>query len=679
MATKSKKFKPVFSWLCFFFSMVTITGILTLALFSGEFVNRGDYFLREVNDAFEQDYQKTSLFSQGMGYRLQDILDSLAAGKGADGTDAWEVLDRDASKNILYSAGTKDKPAMHTNGYPNLDLDTAPLPDGYNFRLHFDGKKVTITKDGKNLDIYGDGVYRPNKSMWYVPGYTSNTKLNDSGIENYRVTMFVRSELIEPVSGSSVLSYIPDNQRNGKTALYAAGVFLALGLIAFAVYVLLRKDKKQADLALARFTGWFWWEFKALCVAVLVCLDFAFMPATWSSDRILWGICAAVSMFFYYLVVNDMRYNRPFYRHNIFNSILSNYRRFEFSKPFQRQMVQRFWALLAAEILLLLFGLTVTAVIHPSSFFVMVFLLLVLAGMIYLIYRYVRRFQNTVYDIGLLIRHISLVKTGDPSAVVELPAEADLKNASLELNEIQSGIGEAVEERLKSERMKIELITNVSHDLKTPLTSIISYIDLLKQEEGLSDHIKDYIEILAQKSDRLKNMVQDIFQVSKATSGNIEMNPEILDYGKLILQTLADMNEQVEASGLVLKIDIPDTPVMIRADGKLLYRVFQNLIGNALQYSLDGSRVFITLEQTGEEASASVKNTSRFELDGDRDMTERFVRGDSSRTTSGSGLGLSIARSFTEACGGRFRISVDADLFSARVDFPLAQLQPEEQ
>jgi len=252
--------------------------------------------------------------------------------------------------------------------------------------------------------------------------------------------------------------------------------------------------------------------------------------------------------------------------------------------------------------------------------------------------------------------------------VVELPAEADLKNASLELNEIQSGIGEAVEERLKSERMKIELITNVSHDLKTPLTSIISYIDLLKQEESLPDHVKDYIEILAQKSDRLKNMVQDIFQVSKATSGNIEMNPEILDYGKLILQTLADMNEQVEASGLILKIDIPDTPVMIRADGKLLYRVFQNLIGNALQYSLDGSRVFITLEQTGEEASASVKNTSRFELDGDRDMTERFVRGDSSRTTSGSGLGLSIARSFTEACGGRFGISVDADLFSARVD-----------
>ncbi len=678
MATKSKKFKAVFSWLCFFFSMVTITGILIFGLFfSGEFINRGDYFLREIKDTFEPDYQKTSLFSQSMGYRLQDILDSLAAGKEAD-DGAWGVLDRDASKNILYSAGTKEKPAKYSNGYPNLDLDTAPLPDGYNFKLHFDGEKVTITKDGKNLDIYGDGVYRPNKSMWYVPGYTSNTDLNDSALEDYRVTMFVRNELVEPISGSSVLSYIPEEQTNMKTALYAAGVLLLLSLIALAVYVLFRKDKKQTDLALARFTGWFWWEFKALCVAVLVYLDLLFMGATWRSGWVLWGICAVISLFCYYLVVNDMRYNRPFYRHNIFNSALKNYRRFEFSKPFQRQMVQRFWALLAAEVLLLLFGLIVTAIIHPSSFFVMVFLLLVLAGMIYLIYRYVRRFQNTVCDIGLLIRHISLVRTGDPSAVVELPAEADLKNASLELNEIQSGIGEAVEERLKSERMKIELITNVSHDLKTPLTSIISYIDLLKQEESLPDHVKDYIEILAQKSDRLKNMVQDIFQVSKAASGNIEMDPEILDFGKLILQTLADMNEQVEASGLILKTDIPDTPVMIRADGKLLYRVFQNLIGNALQYSLDDSRVFITLEQTGEEASASVKNTSRFELNGDRDMTERFVRGDGSRTTSGSGLGLSIARSFTEACGGRFGISVDADLFSVKVDFPLIQ-RPEEQ
>ena len=677
MATKLKKFKEIFSWLCFFISMLMIAGILIIVLFSGLIVNRGNYLLREVNDAFEPDYQNTSMFRQTMSGQLGDILAALTS-ETEENTYIWEQLDQDSGKNILYSAGTPKEPAEHSNGYAGLDLNTAPLPKGYNFKMYFDGKKVTVTKDGKTVDIYGDGVYRPGKSMWYVPGYSSNTGFSYSGTDEMRVTLLARTEPVTPVKGYSSLTYIPEAQRNLKTALYAGGFFLVLGAIAFAAYLLLRRDKKDADLALARLSGWFWWEFKALCTVALICLDFTLMTHSWSNDWFLWGFCAVISLFCYYVVVNDMRYNRPFYRHNIFHSALKSYKRFEFAKPFQQQMVQRFRALLAAEILLLLFGLTVTAIVHPSALFVLIFLLLVLAGMIYLIYRYMRRFQNTVYDMGLLINQISLVKSGDLMTTLELPADADLQSASHELNEIQSGIGRAVEERLKSEHMKIELITNVSHDLKTPLTAIISYIDLLKQEENLPDHVKDYIEILDQKSDRLKNMVQDIFEVSKATSGNIELNLEILDFGKLILQTMADMNEQVEASGLVFKVNIPDSPVMIRADGKLLYRVFQNLIGNALQYSLDGSRVFVELRQKDGKAAASVKNISRFELDSEADMTERFVRGDSSRTTSGSGLGLSIAKSFTEACGGNFQISIDADLFAADVAFDIFEVKTSE-
>jgi len=677
LATKLKKFKEIFSWLCFFISMLMIAGILIIVLFSGLIVNRGNYLLREVNDAFEPDYQNTSMFRQTMSGQLGNILAALTS-ETEENTYIWEQLDQDSGKNILYSAGTPKEPAEHSNGYAALDLNTAPLPKGYNFKMYFDGKKVTVTKDGKTVDIYGDGVYRPGKSMWYVPGYSSNTGFSYSGTDEMRVTLLARTEPVTPVKGYSSLTYIPEAQRNLKTALYAGGFFLVLGVIAFAAYLLLRRDKKDADLALARLSGWFWLEFKALCTVALICLDFTLMTHLWSNDWFLWGLCAVISLFCNYVVVNDMRYNRSFYRHNIFNSALKSYRRFEFAKPFQQQMVQRFRALLAAEILLLLFGLTVTAIVHPSALFVLIFLLLVLAGMIYLIYRYMRRFQNTVYDMGLLINQISLVKSGDLMTTLELPADADLQSASHELNEIQSGIGRAVEERLKSEHMKIELITNVSHDLKTPLTAIISYIDLLKQEENLPDHVKDYIEILDQKSDRLKNMVQDIFEVSKATSGNIELNLEILDFGKLILQTMADMNEQVEASGLVFKVNIPDSPVMIRADGKLLYRVFQNLIGNALQYSLDGSRVFVELRQKDGKAAASVKNISRFELDSEADMTERFVRGDSSRTTSGSGLGLSIAKSFTEACGGSFQISIDADLFAADVAFDIFEVKTSE-
>lgn len=149
--------------------------------------------------------------------------------------------------------------------------------------------------------------------------------------------------------------------------------------------------------------------------------------------------------------------------------------------------------------------------------------------------------------------------------------------------------------------MKVELITNVSHDIKTPLTSIISYVDLLKQEETLPDHVKDYIKVLDEKSLRLKNMIQDIFDVSKAASGNMELQMEPLDLGKLVRQTLADMDEAVQASQLLFRVDIPDQPVTITADGGRLYRVFQNLISNALRYSLEGTRVFVSL--TGRTAS----------------------------------------------------------------------------
>ena len=216
--------------------------------------------------------------------------------------------------------------------------------------------------------------------------------------------------------------------------------------------------------------------------------------------------------------------------------------------------------------------------------------------------------------------------------------------------------------------MKVELIANVSHDIKTPLTSIISYVELLGQED-LPEHVKDYIRILESKSQRLKTMVQDVFEVSKAASGQLPVTLEILDLGKLLRQTLADMAEQIDRSAVTVRAEIPEEPVMITADGQRLYRVFQNLVQNALQYSLDGSRVHVSLAADGTTAVASVKNTSREEIARNKDFTERFVRGDDARTDGGSGLGLSIARTFTEACGGRFSVETIADLFVVTVEF----------
>ena len=278
--------------------------------------------------------------------------------------------------------------------------------------------------------------------------------------------------------------------------------------------------------------------------------------------------------------------------------------------------------------------------------------------------------EELAKDLGALTDQIRAIREGSLTEPLRLSDDTDLKEAAENLNKIQQGMETALKEQTRSERMKVELVANVSHDIKTPLTSIISYVELLKQEEDLPEYVKEYVQILGEKSERLKTMVQDVFEISKAASNQLPVNLERLDLGKLLRQTLADMNAQISDSGLAVKTSIPEAPVMILADGQRLYRVFQNLIQNALQYSLEGSRIFLTLTDDGSVAVANIKNISGAELDDSIDFTERFVRGDESRTDGGSGLGLSIARSFTEACGGSFKVELNADLFTVTVEFP---------
>lgn len=222
--------------------------------------------------------------------------------------------------------------------------------------------------------------------------------------------------------------------------------------------------------------------------------------------------------------------------------------------------------------------------------------------------------------------------------------------------------------------MKLDLITNVSHDLKTPLTSIVGYIDLMKKEENLSPEMQDYVSILSQKAERLKGTVSDLFDLAKSTSGNAEVQIEKLDFCKFVIQTLADMEDKIQASGQVIKSELPETPVYIAADGKKLYRVFQNIIENALKYSMPGTRIFIRLTAENGRAYVTVKNTASYEMNFTADeILERFSRGDKSRSTEGAGLGLSIAESFVKVCGGHFYVVVDGDQFKTSVVFSLIE------
>lgn len=250
---------------------------------------------------------------------------------------------------------------------------------------------------------------------------------------------------------------------------------------------------------------------------------------------------------------------------------------------------------------------------------------------------------------------------------IEEKGRGHLRELAHDINNIRDGLRKSIESEIKSENMKTELITNVSHDLKTPLTSIINYIDLLKRENIESETAKDYINILDKKSQRLKVLIDDLFEASKATSGAMELNITKIDIVQLLKQSLGENDERFKNSNLSVKLDIPDTKIFISGDGQRLYRVFENLISNIVKYSLSNTRVYIQMYVDDENKVVIImRNISAYELDFcANEITNRFKRGDSSRSTEGSGLGLAIAKSIVELHGGKFNIEVDGDLFKS--------------
>ena len=248
----------------------------------------------------------------------------------------------------------------------------------------------------------------------------------------------------------------------------------------------------------------------------------------------------------------------------------------------------------------------------------------------------------------------------------------DFKRYGQELNDVQGGLEQAVQERMKAEHLKTELITNVSHDIKTPLTSIVNYVDLLKKEDMPSPAAREYIAVLDRQSHRLKKLTEDLVEASKASSGalNVELQPT--DVNVLLSQIEGEYQERLAACHLTLVTQPPAPGTMIQADSRLLSRVMDNLVSNVCKYALENTRVYVTAAVRDGQAVISFKNVSRDELNISPDeLMERFVRGDASRHSEGSGLGLSIARSLVQLQGGTFALSIDADLFRADIVFPL--------
>ena len=614
-----------------------------------------------------------------------------------------------SDKNVLYVILRHNLSA-----YTNTDwLLTNPqsLPEGYNFLLIFRDGKAQAWKDGTELDLYGDGVYTGD-SDWYLPGYENFTAGED--VEDVEVRIAVREVPVRYLQARYADGYVFDGSplydlyqglRQTRTFYLAAAVALAAGIALLVLSRCLREDRRRAEAAIAAKTVYVGTEVRFLAAAVcLLWLIFGYTdqgrpvwllyhfltsvgdlsPTTLvrtylpgairmvlETLPLLLALCLVL-----WLIHNDHRHNPKEARRSLLGRALRVLRDRTLKLPVQQRL--RRWALAlpaamigvtAASVLLLVIGVQLywwnlyfAWVLLTVLGFLLVLALCILSA---------RHQLSLARDMGRLADQAAAIRAGNLDAPLDLPTDTDLRQIAEDLNHIQSGLQQALADQTRSERMKVELIANVSHDLKTPLTSILSYAELLRQEP-LEGAAADYARIIDEKAQRLKSMVQDVFEVSKAASDQLPVDLERLDFAKLLRQTLADMADPIEKSGLTLRTDLPAGEVPIMADGKRLYRVFQNLIQNALQYSLPGSRIYLKLTAGEGRAEASLRNTSSQELPEGVDFTARFVRGDESRTDGGSGLGLSIARSFTEACGGTLTVETVADLFTVHVMFPLA-------
>lgn len=362
------------------------------------------------------------------------------------------------------------------------------------------------------------------------------------------------------------------------------------------------------------------------------------------------------------LITNSITYNVC----RFFINIIKNIIKYKNKLPLLKRLI------LVELIIVIIAGLIFMFLYTTGYWYDPLFMLIAIAGYITLSLVIITGIiLNKVDYLDKIIKGTKEIKNGNINHKIEIKGKDTLAIFAQDINNLSEGLENAIDEKFRSERMKAELITNVSHDLKTPLTSIINYVDLIKKEENIGpEYLKDYINILDNKSKRLKVLIEDLFEASKASSGNIELNIEKLDLNQLLRQSIGENEEKISKANLDLKVNLPKEQIYINCDGKRMYRVFENLLINISKYSLHNTRVYIDMKLEEEKAYISFKNISAYELNFEADeIIERFKRGDLARNTEGSGLGLAIARDLVELQGGDFDIQIDGDLFKVNVVF----------
>ena len=667
MATKLRKSRPLLSFLSLFLGLHILFGCAAAAVVA---VSAAGGLPAYVSLLTEQDFRETPMFRRLTESVLYTALqDAIASGEGR-AVSSWGTPD---SPNLLFYSSYDGKETGRSTTEPVTVTDGAvSFPDGYDFLLHFDGETVTITQDGEDVPLFEDGYYT-SASLWELPGCRNRedtffASFAEDELARCDVWLAVRTEPLA-VPGDGVTRVF--DLWGAIRAEFAVWLYLlVLGAGLLVLYGARRESRERLWAAAAQGTRRVWWEGKVLVLALsgaaflfFLCV---FLRYTWDATALPYlGVTADLFLWVLLFFSNDAHRTPKDERRSLMGTLRASAARRRARLPFQKKLLA-YGPSVWMGILVFLFLVLVFALLFGGGSLLLDVPLAVPGAVLWLRAR--RRFVRAVEDAGALVDRIGAVSRGETLPPPALPPDSDLAEAERQLGSIDGVIRTSVERQMKSERMKIELIANVSHDLKTPLTSILSYAGLL-QEEELPEAAKGYAAVLAEKAERLRRMVQDVFEVSKAATGNLPLTMERLDLAKLVRQTMADLSEQLDASGLQFRVSLSSEPVYIVADGQRLYRVFQNLLENIVKYSLENTRVYIRQTVSSGRVLTVLQNVSRDELGDVSALTERFVRGDASRTDGGSGLGLSIAKSFTEACGGRFAVRTEGDLFSAEVEF----------
>ena len=335
----------------------------------------------------------------------------------------------------------------------------------------------------------------------------------------------------------------------------------------------------------------------------------------------------------------------------------------DFARAFSRNTAEKIKVLLVGGAFLFLQFLIIGCVFSGAGVFLLALMAVDVAVMIFAI--------RKADGLDLIMDGLKKISDGELQYKIKTDTLTGKQKVMAEyINNIGSGLDAAVENSLKKERMQTELITNVSHDLKTPLTSIINYVDLMKRENPTDPKIQEYLRILDEKSKRLKVLTEDVVEASKASTGNIKLEMNDIDFVEMVQQVIGEFEEKFQEKNLTMMVHFTDEPSIIYADGQRMWRVLENVFGNVVKYAMEGTRVYAEISNRNKKVTFSLKNISAQPLNISADeLTERFIRGDVARNTEGSGLGLSIAKSLTELQGGEFKLYLDGDLFKVMITF----------